>query len=195
MRRIFLPILIISLTLFSGCFVNKNKEIPGAVKFPKLGIYLKLPESFQQLPDEQLNNLGMLGATTLDVYPFTVIPHYAYVDNTGKGVFVISELKFKEDAIVAKYPLDNIFVYKKSLENYFSSDEISYEEMGDNDVSTILLAMILDEGGKDIALFKGLCHTEPDRYFMVDLYVEKDKADSSDAQDYVKIFSSLGKYQ
>ena len=195
MSRVFLPILIISLTLFSGCFSKKNKEIPGSVKLPKLGITLKLPESFQQLPKEQLDNMGMLGATALDVYPFTVIPHYAYAETSGKGILVVSELKFKADAIIARYPLDNIYIYKEKLEEYFASGEISYEEMGDEKVSTLLLAMMLNEDGKDIALFKGLCHTYPYRYFMLDLYVIKDKADNADAQDFVKIFSSLGVYQ
>jgi len=195
MRRILLPILIICLTLFSGCFSKKNKEIPGSIKLPKLGITFKLPENFQQLPKEQLDNMEKLGATTLDVYPFTVIPHYAYAETSGKGILVVSELKFKTDAIIAKYPLDNIYIYKEKLEEYFASGEISYEEMGDEKVSTLLLAMMLNEDGKDIALFKGLCHTYPYRYFMLDLYVIKDKADNADAQDFVKIFSSLGVYQ
>lgn len=195
MRRTFIYFFIICLTLFSGCSPKKNKEISGGVKLPKLGITVKLPQNFQQLPKEQLDNLEMLGATTLDVYPFTVIPHYAYADTSGKGILVISELKFNEDAIVAKYPLDNIYLYKEKLEEYFASGEISYEEMGGNDVTTVLLAMMLDEGGKDIFLFKGLCHTYPYRYFMLDLYVIKDKANAADAQDFVKIFSSLGIYQ
>jgi len=195
MRRAFFYILIICLTLFSGCFSKKNKEIPGNIKLPKLGITFKLPESFQQLPKEQIDNMEMLGATILDLYPFTVIPYYAYAETSGKAILVVSELKFKEGAIIAKYPLDNIYIYKEKLEDYFASGEISYEEMGDDKVSTVLLAMILDEDGKDIALFKGLCHTYPYNYFMLDLYVVKDKADSADAQDYIKIFSSLGIYQ
>jgi len=194
MRRIFIYI-IICLTLFSACTSKKSKEIPGSVKLPKLGISLKLPESFKQVPEEQLANLGMLGATVLDVYPFTVIPHYAYAETSGKGILVVSELKFNEGTIIAKYPLDNIYLYKEKLEEYFASGEISYEELGGNEVSTILLTMILDENGKDIVLLKGLCHTYPYRYFMLDLYTTKDKTDSADAQEFVKIFSSLGIYQ
>jgi hypothetical protein len=193
MNRKYICIVCACVTFFSACSSKKDTADPS-VKLPKLGISLKLPKSFQPLPQEQLGDMERLGATILAVEPFTVIPHYAYMESSGKGILIISELKFEEDAVSSKFPMDNIYLYKKNLEMYFASGRISSEEMGSNEVSTVLMAMMFQEGKDDIALFKGLCYVYPDRFFMLDLYVIKDKAVTDDAVDYINIFSSLGIY-
>jgi hypothetical protein len=155
---------------------------------------MKLPENFQPLPQETFKDIETLGATILEVNPFTVIPQYAYVDTSGKGIMVISELQFSEGISPEKYPMDNIFIYQKNLETHFASGEITSEELGGHDVTTVLMAMMFQEEGDDIALFKGLCYVYPSCFFMIDLYVIKDKVTTIDATHYVNIFSSLGVY-
>ena len=182
------------LILFSGCFLRKNPTDSGVTKLPKLGITLKLPENYQPLTTEQLEIVKTLGATVLDVEPFAVIPHYAYVEQSGKGILVASELKFREGREPEKYPMDNIYIYQKNLETYFASGEISSEEIGGNSVTTVLIAMMLKEGEDDIALIKGLSYVYPDRFFMIDLYAVKDKNTVNDASNYMNTFLSLGIY-
>ena len=194
MYRVCIGILCACLTLLSGCFLKKKPTDSGVTKLPQLGITLKLPENFQPLSAEQLESVGMLGATALDVDPFVVIPHYAYLEGSGKGILVVSELKFREGRDPEKYPMDNIYIYEKNLETYFASGEISSEEIGDKDVTTILMAMMLEEDGDDIALIKGLSYVYPDRFFMIDLYAIKNKNSIDDASNYMSTFLSLGIY-
>jgi len=181
------------LALFSGCFLKKKPVDAGVTKLSQLGISLKIPENFLPLPREQLQNLEMLGATVLDVDPFTVIPQYAYAEQTGKGIMVVSQLQFSEGVEPEKYPLNNIFIYKKNLETYFSG-EISSEEISGNDVTTVLMVMILQEDEDDIAFIKGLSYVYPDRFFMIDVYAVKDKNTVDDASNYMNTFLSLGIY-
>ena len=194
MYRVCIGILCACLTLLSGCFLKKKPTDSGVTKLPQLGITLKLPENFQPLSTEQLENVGMLGATALDVDPFVVIPLYAYVEQSGKGMLVASELKFRGDHDPEKYPMDNIYIYQKNLETYFASGEISSEEIGGNNVTTVLMAMMLEEDGDDIALIKGLTYVYPNRFFMIDLYAIKDKNSTEDASNYMNTFLSLGIY-
>jgi len=188
-----LCVLCVCLALLSGCFLKKKDAVDsGVTKLPKLGITLKLPKNYQPLPPEQHESVKMLGATVLDVEPFTVIPHYVYVEKTGKGIMVVSELQFREDAESEKYPMDNIYIYQKNLGMYFASGEISSDEIGGKDVTTVLLAMILEEDGEEIALIKGLSYVYPNRFFMIDLYAIKEKNTIEDATSYMDTFISLG---
>jgi len=183
-----------ALVLFSGCFLKKKSADSSIEKLPKLGVTLKLPENYQPLSPEQLESVKMLGATVVDVEPFTVIPHYAYAESSGKGIMVISQLQFNKDAEPEKYPMDNIYMYQKNLETHFASGEISSDEIGGNDVTTVLLAMMLEEDGDEIALIKGLSYVYPDRFFMIDIYAIKDKNTVEDASSYMNTFLSLGVY-
>jgi len=190
MYRRFLYFLCVCLALFSGCFLRKNTSDSGSTKLSELGIALKIPESFQPLPQIQLKDIETLGATTLDVQPFTVTPKYVYADQ-DKGVLVISQLQFSEDAVPRRYPMDNIFIYKKNLEAYFGAGEITSEEIDDQHITTVLLGMMFQEGEDDISLFKGLCYYYPDKFFMIDLYVVNSKVTTDDASGFQNIFYSL----
>ena len=195
MYRRYIGILCACLMLLSSCFLKKRDAADsGVIKLSKLGVVLKLPENFKPLPQEQFESVEMLGATVLDVEPFAVVPHYAYAEQSGKGILVVSQLQFREDAEPEKYPMDNIYIYQKNLETYFASGEISSDEIGGNDVTTVLMVMMLEEDGDDIALIKGLSYVYPDRFFMVDLYAVKDKNTSNDASNYMNTFLSLGIY-
>jgi hypothetical protein len=187
-------LLCVCLTLFSGCFLKKNAVDSGSVKLAKFGVTMKLPENFQPLPKEGFKDIGTLRATVLEVNPFTVIPQYAYIDSSGKAVMVVSELQFSEENRPEKYPMDNIYIYQKNLETHFASGKITSEELNGQDVTTVLMAMMFQEDGKDIALFKGLCYVYPNCFFMIDLYVQKDEVTSVDASSYVNAFNSLGVY-
>jgi hypothetical protein len=181
--------------LFSGCFLRKKDAVDsGVTKLPQLGITLKLPKNYQPLSAEQLESVETLGATALDVEPFAVVPRYAYAESSGKGIMVVSQLQFREDAEPEKYPMDNIYIYQKNLETYFASGEITSEEIGGKDVTTVLMAMMLEEDGDDIALLKGLSYVYPDRFFMIDLYAIKSKNTANDASNYMNTFLSLGIY-
>ena len=194
MNRKLLYILLISLTIFSGCPVKKNKGISGSIQLSKMGITLKIPENFQSLPKERLDNIQTLGATVIEADPFTVIPQYAWADSEGGSVLVISELQFNKDAVSEKYPLDNIYIYKKNLEILFASGEIASEEITGSGITTVLLAMLFNEGDEDISLFKGLGYKFPEQFFMIDLYVVNQKVSAGDAFGFQDIFNSLGIY-
>jgi len=187
-------LLCVCLALFSGCFFKKKATDSGSVKLAKFGVTMKLPENFQPLPKEGFKDIETLRETVLEVAPFTVIPQYAYIDSSGKGVMVVSELQFSEGNSPEKYPMDNIYIYQKNLETHFASGEITSEELDGKDVTTVLMAMMFQEDGNDIALFKGLCYVYPNCFFMIDLYVFKDKVTSADAANYVNAFNSLGVY-
>jgi len=182
------------LILFSGCFLKKNSADSGVTKLPQLGITLKLPENFQPLPPEQFESVKMLGATVIDVEPFAVVPHYAYAEQSGKGILVVSQLQFREDAEPEKYPMDNIYIYQKNMETFFASGEISNEEISSKDVTTVIMVMMLEEDGTDIALIKGLSFVYPDRFFMIDIYAVKEKNSVDDGSSYMNTFLSLGIY-
>jgi hypothetical protein len=157
-------------------------------------ISLKIPENFQSLSMEQLNNAGMPGATVIEAEPFIVIPQYAYAESSGKGILVISDLKFNEDAIPEQYPLDNVYIYKKNLETFFASGKIEYEEINGSNITTVLMAMAFQEEEDDISLFKGPSYKFPDQFFMIDLYVVNAKVSSADAVAFQNIFGSLDIY-
>jgi len=190
-----LCVLCACLALLSGCFLKKKEAAdPGLTKLPNLGVSLKLPENYQPLSLEQLESVNMLGVTVLDVPPFTVVPQYAYAESSGKGIMVISQLQFRADAEPEKYPMDNIYIYQKNLETFFASGQINSDEINGNNVTTILMAMMLEEEGDDIALLKGLSFVYPDRYFMIDVYAVFDKNTAEDGSNYMNAFYSLGVY-
>jgi hypothetical protein len=186
-------ILFIILVLFSGCSKNKTVE-PAVEKLPKLGIVIKIPENFNTLPMEQLANFGMLKMTILEAEPFDVTPCYAYADVSGKGLIIVSELKFMDGVTPAKFPMNNIYTYKENIEEYFGSGEITSEEMGDDFISTVLMAMSFGEGDEEIYLFKGLTYAYPERFFVVDLYVINKDVSQEDALGFVNMFDSIGIY-
>jgi len=190
----YICVLCACLIFFPGCFLKKKPADSGVTKLPQLGVTLKLPENFQPLPPEQFESLETLGATVLNVEPFAVVPRYAYVEQSGKGIMVVSQLQFLENVEPEKYPMDNIYIYQKNLETYFASGEIDSNEIGGKDVTTVLMAMMLEEDGDDIALLKGLSYVYPDRFFMIDIYAVKDKNSVEDASNYMNTFFSLGIY-
>jgi hypothetical protein len=194
MYRGYVCVLCACLIFFSGCFLRKNPADSGVTKLPQLGITLKLPENYQPLPAEQLEIAGTLGATILDVEPFAVIPRYAYAESSGKGILVVSQLQFRAGYEPEKYPMDNIYIYQKNLETYLASGEVRGDEIDGKDVTTVLMAMMLEEDGDDIALIKGLSYVYPDRFFMIDLYAIKNKNSIDDASNYMNTFLSLGIY-
>jgi hypothetical protein len=180
--------------LFSGCFLKKKEAETSSVQLPKLGVAFKLPENFQPLPKDKFGDMEALGATLVEVEPFTVTPLYAYAEQSGKGILVISELQFSEGSEPEKYPLDNIYMYKKNLEAHFNVEEIKHEEINGKDVTTVLLAMLFEDEEGGISLFKGLSYKYPDQFFMIDLYVANSKAASQDAFGFQNIFNSLSIY-
>ena len=90
--------------------------------------------------------------------------------------------------------MDNIYIYKKNLEEFFGSGEIQYEEINSGDITTILLAMAFQEGDEEISLFKGLSYKYPDQFFVIDLYVVNSKVAAGDAFGFQNVFNSLGIY-
>ena len=194
MFRKYLCSLFIFLTLFSGCFSKKNKTDANTEKFSKLGVAMKIPDNFLALPQDILENIETLGATVLDVEPFNVNPLYAYADNSGKGIIVVSELKFQEDITPERYALNNLNIYRNNLENYFAAGEISSEEMGNDDITTVLMAMAFQEEDDDIFLFKGLNYKYPNLFFMIDLYVINKEISKDDVFGYINMFNSLAVY-
>ena len=194
MYRGYICVLCFCLIFLSGCFLKKKESDTDTVKLSGLGVTFKLPENFQPLPKDKLGDLEALGATVLDVEPFTVTPLYAYVESSGKGILVVSELKFNEGGEPEKYPLDSVYIYKKNLEAYFEVDEISHEEINGQDITTVLLAMSFDDEDGGLSLFKGLSYKYPARFFMIDLYVTNSKVNPKDAFGFQSVFNSLGIY-
>ena len=187
--------LCVCLTIFSGCFLKKNKTDSDVEKFPKLGVLMKLPENFSALPQDILAGIEEYGgATVLDVEPFTVNPLYAYADNSGKGMLIVSELNFIDDFTPEKFAINNLLLYKNNLEDYLNSGEIKSEETGSGDITTVLLAMIFQEEDEDIFLFKSLNYIYPNLYFMIDLYVINREISQDDILGYINMFDSLSLY-
>jgi hypothetical protein len=192
--RSFVLLLCVCAVFISGCFFRNNTTESGAEKLSKLGVVVKIPQNFQALSQEQLAEIGMLSATMVDAEPFTVNPLYAYADASGRGLIIISELEFMENIAPERFPMNNIYLYKKNFENYLASGEIGSEEIGDDDITTVLMTMVFHEDGDDIYLFKGLNYIYPDRFFMLDLYVVNKEITENDAAGYINMFDSLGIY-
>jgi hypothetical protein len=187
--------LCVCLTLFSGCFLKKNKIDIDIDKFPKLGVRMKIPENFSVLPNDILTEIEKYGVlTVIDVEPFSVNPLRVYSGNSGKGVVIVSELNFKNDFTPEKSAVNNLLIYKKNLEGYLNSGEINSEEMGNDDITTVLLAMVFQEDGDDTFLFKSLNYKNPDIYFMIDLYVMNKDISMNDVMGYINMFDSLSLY-
>ena len=164
----------------------------GSVRLDKLGVSLKIPGDFQPVPENKLADMEKAGVTVLPVEPFTVIPRYGYAHGSGKGIIIISELRFGEGVTPQKYPMDNIFIYRNNLAAWFGVDEINNEDIQSGDITTVLLAMTFTEGGDDISLFKGLCYIYPRRFFMIDLYVFNSRITAADAAGFQNMFYSIG---
>ena len=172
-----------------GCFSGQRQESSSSAELPQLGIAVKLPENFSPLPRENLREAGSFSLIEAD--PFTPIPLYGYRESDGKGVLIISQLELTEGAEAEKYPLDTVFIYKKNIERYFGVEEIATEEISNQDITVVLLAMMFGEGEEAISLFKGLCFKYPDRYFMLDLYVVNALVTRDDAFRFQELFNSL----
>ena len=188
-------VLCICPVLFSGCFSKKIDTNPSSMQLSRLGVTLQIPENFQPLPQDRFKDVEVPRTTIIEAEPFTVIPLYAYAEISGKGIMIISELKFNEGFTPEKYPMNNIFLYKKNLEKYFKVEEITSEEIYGKDITTVLLAIMFEEEEEeDFSLFKGLCYYYPERFFMIDLYLLNSKITPDDAFRLQNIFSSLGIY-
>ena len=90
----YICLLCLLLAFFLGCTSKRSTEDSGSVQLSRMGIALKIPENFKRLSRERLEDLQTLGATAVEIEPFTVVPQYAYADDDGKGIMVISELQF-----------------------------------------------------------------------------------------------------
>jgi hypothetical protein len=161
------------------------------VQFPKLGISLKIPEGFEALSPEELQSAELLGATVVPVEPFIVLPRHGFRDTSGKGIIVISELRFTEPDKAEIYPMSNLYKYQKNLETYFGAGEIKNEEQTGFNISFILMGMLFNEGGDDVSLFKGICYKYPEQFFMIDLYAINAKTVKEDALAYQNMFYSI----
>jgi hypothetical protein len=171
------------------------KSVPEAaetpVKLPIFGVTMKIPESFKPVPQEG-QGFETPEASNLQVDPFTVVPQYVYSDSSGKGILVVSELTFTSpDGAAGGYPMSNLYTYQENLEAFFGVEEITSEEFGGREITTILMGMAFNDEGEEISLFKGLCFKYPDRYFMIDLYIITSKITVEDAQAYQNMFYSL----
>jgi hypothetical protein len=183
------------LILFSGCFSKKIKPNSDVEKFPKLGVQIKIPENFSGLPRDMLvEGENLWGATALDIEPFSVNPLHAYAEDSGKGMIIVSELNFRDDFTPEKFAKNNLLIYKNNLENYFNSGEITAEEMGNDDITTVLLAMAFREDDEDIFLFKSLNYIYPNLYFMIDLYVIDREISQNDVLGFINMFDSVSLY-
>jgi hypothetical protein len=161
-------------------------------KVTSLGITLKIPKGFEPLSPEQMQDIDTIGATVTPVEPFTVFPLHGFLNSSGKGVLVVSELQFIEPDKADTYPMDNLYKYQKNLETFFNAGEISNEEQSGDNISLILMGMMFNEEGQDISLFKGLCYKYPERFFMIDLYVINAHTTPEDASAYQNMFYSIG---
>jgi len=175
-------------------FFKKSLSDSSTVKFDKFGVAMKLPENFQPLPKDKLGETNAMVFTVIDAEPFSVTPLYAFFESSGKGILVVSELKFNEGTGPEKYPLDSLYIYKKNIAAHFNVEEISHEEINGKDITTVLLAMLFEEEGGDISLFKGLSYKYPDRFFMIDLYVTNSKVTPKDAFGFQNVYNSLSIY-
>ena len=194
MHRIYFFLLCVCIVFFSGCFSKKNTADSSIKKLPTLGVTVKIPENFQALPQEQLSDIKIPKTTKIDVEPFIVDPLYVYTDSSGKGLIIISELKFMEGLTPERFPMNNVYTYRKNMENYFASGEISGGEIGNDDITTVLLTMVLEEDGSDFYLLKGLSYIYPNRFFMIDLYVMDKMITEADVSSYINMFDSLRLY-
>jgi hypothetical protein len=177
-----------------GACSSKNNGAPveAPFKITNLGITLKIPKGFEPLSPEQTQDTGIIGTAATPVEPFTALPLYGFRDSSGKGVLIVSELKFTEPDKAEIYPMDNLYTYQKNMETFFNAGEISSEEQNNNDISLILMGMVFNEGGNDISLFKGLCYKYPEQFFMIDLYAINAKTTKDDALAYQNMFNSIG---
>jgi len=193
MYRVCIGFLCAGVLLFSGCFLKKS-ESSNNEKLSKLGVVVKIPKNYKLQPQEKLSSISETGggATLVEVEPFLANPLYIYAEDSGKGVIIISELKFMEGFEPDKLPMNNIYNYKKNLDAFFGAGEIGSEEIDNNEITTLLLAMMLQEDGDDIYLFKGLNYLYPGRFFMIDLYITNNDVTMEDAAEYMTMYNSLG---
>jgi hypothetical protein len=191
---LFFCVLIGFIGLTGGSCSSKNNggSAEAPFKAPGLGVTLKIPKGFEPLSPQQMRETETMGATVATVEPFTVLPRYGFQDNSGKGVLVVSELKFTEPDNAEAYPMDNLYTYQKNLETFFNAGEISSEEQNNGDISLILMGMSFDQEGNEVTLFKGLCYKYPEQFFMIDLYAVNAKTTQEDALAYQNMFYSIG---
>jgi hypothetical protein len=151
-----------------------------------LGIALEIPENFQPISEELFSELELI---VIEIEPFTRTIQHAFVESSGKGILIISELEFIEGVSPERHPLDYINIYKRNLAAHYGVEEIIGEEIHSNDITTVVLAMIF--GDNDYSLFKGLSYVFPNRFFMIDLYVFNTNVTRDDAIGFQNVFNSL----
>jgi hypothetical protein len=182
-------LLCICAILCAACSPKKTAADSGRVKLPQFGVSLQMPQGFKPVPQERLRNMETPAALAAE--PFTAIAHSCYADSSGRGIIIISELRFNEGFTPEKYPLDNLYLYQKNLEALLGAGEITYEETG-GDITTVLMGMTFTEGENEVSLFKGLCYKYPDVFFMIDLYVMNAKITKEDALVFQHLFNAIG---
>jgi hypothetical protein len=175
--------------LCAACAPQKTEAGLDRVSLPPFGVSLQMPRGFKPVPPERLRDMETPAALAAE--PFTAVPHRGYADSAGRGIVIISELRFTEGLTPEKYPLDNLYLYQKNLEALLGAGEITSEEIG-GDISTVLMGMTFTEGESEISLFKGLCYKYPDVFFMIDLYAVNAKITREDALEFQNMFNSIG---
>jgi len=151
-----------------------------------LGITLEIPKNFQPISEELFGELELI---VIEIEPFTRTIQHAFVESSGKGILIISELEFIEGVSPERHPLDYINIYTRNLAIHYGVDEITGEEIHTNDINTVVLAMIF--GDDDYSLFKGLSYVFPNRFFMIDLYIYNATITRDDAIGFQNIFNSI----
>jgi hypothetical protein len=174
---------------------DKGQEDQSKVRISQLGVSLDIPKEFKILSgEEELKVFESYNATIPEAEPFKVSPILGFRDLEGKAVMVISMLEFIDKGEAAINPMSNIYAYQKNLETYFGGGEISYEEISSKEISLLIMAMLFEENGQEIALLKGLCYKYPEYFFMLDLYAQKTLVTEDDAAKYRDMFLSLNIY-
>jgi hypothetical protein len=175
-----------------GC---AGERLPRETPLSELGISVTIPPGFEALSRETIEKLGETADS--GIAPFTIQPRYGFKSTEKKSFFVVSSA-VPDSADPSADPLSNLYRYRENFESEMGINIVSNVETGDSITILIMNILLLREDG-DMLLTRGLYYLDKEefapagseRYFMLDLYLDKNNEKPEDIEEYRKLMFSI----
>jgi hypothetical protein len=190
-KRVF--VFCLSLPLLFACAKPASGPPEGYISLPDLGITMVIPPGMEAAGPEQLKRLQDSSAEFPPVLPFADFPCYQFFDPDSGAVMVLSRMDFVDPAATAGNPVEIMDEYRKNLEQYYGVDSIAANELVQGDFRLLSMNLLYEPEGRDKSLYltRVLYHRFPQRYFMIELFLDPENTGPDEAQKYGEMILSV----
>jgi hypothetical protein len=152
---------------------------------------MRIPPDMKPADPEQLKQLQDSTAEFPPILPFADFPCYQFFDPGSGAVMVLSRMDFVDPGAAGDNPVETMDEYRKNLERYYGVDSITANELVQGDFRILSMNLLYEPGDKSLYLTKALYHRFPQRYFLIEFFLDTAAADPETVTKYGEMFLSV----